>query len=194
MLLAPGVGAVEIPAGEHLLLRMVNSISSRTAEPGDYFYSRTASPISVSDRIVVPVGSYVQGSVTFSQRSGKVKGRAQLGLRLEKLTLPNGQTYKFTPVLSSVDAAGSGQKLDRHENVVRQGPDQGADAGRIFFTAGSGAALGAIVEGGWEGAGIGAGIGGGVGLASVLLTRGRVVSLPQGSTLEVVFDRPLRLD
>jgi len=186
--------AAEIPSGEHLLLRMVNSISSRTSEPGDYFYARTASPISVNDRIVVPVNSYVQGSVTFSERSGKVKGRAQLGLRLEKLTLRNGRTYAFTPVLSSVDAAGTGQKLDGDENIVRQGPDHGSDAGKIVFTAGSGAALGAIVDRSWKGAGIGAGIGGAVGLATVLLTRGREVKLPQGSSLDVVFDRPLRLD
>ncbi len=173
---------------------MVNSISSRTAAPGDYFYSRTASPITDGDRIVVPVGSYVQGSVTFSERSGKVKGRALLGLRLEKLTLPSGKTFQFTPVLSSVDAAGGGQKLDRDENRIRQGQDHQADARKVLFTAGTGAVVGAFVENGWEGAGIGAGIGGGVGLATVMLTRGREVSLPQGSSLDVVFDRPLRLE
>jgi hypothetical protein len=33
-----------------------------------------------------------------------------------------------------------------------------------------------------------------VGLASVLLTRGREVELRQGSTIDVVFDRPVKVD
>jgi hypothetical protein len=43
--LAAGVaGAAEIPRGAHVLLRMENSISTRTAQEGDYVYLRTASP------------------------------------------------------------------------------------------------------------------------------------------------------
>ena len=55
--------AAEIPQGAHLLLRMENSLSTRTAREGDYVYLRTASPISLDGKIVVPVGSYVQGVV-----------------------------------------------------------------------------------------------------------------------------------
>ena len=41
---------------------------------------------------------------------------------------------------------------------------------------------------------IGAGAGTAVGLATVLLTRGREVELRQGSTIDVVFDRPIPVD
>ena len=34
--------ATEIPQGSHALLRMVNSVSTRTAREGDYVYMRTA--------------------------------------------------------------------------------------------------------------------------------------------------------
>jgi hypothetical protein len=44
------------------------------------------------------------------------------------------------------------------------------------------------------GAGIGAGAGAAVGLATVLLTRGREVELRQGTSLDVVFDRPVALE
>jgi len=37
--------AAEIPQGAHLLLRMENSISTKTAQAGDFVYLRTASPI-----------------------------------------------------------------------------------------------------------------------------------------------------
>src|SRR3981081_4549972 len=91
--------AAEIPKGSHALLRMVNSISTRTAREGDYVYFRTATPIAANDTIVVPSESYVQGVVTHSVRSGRVKGRAELAIRIESLTLPSGKTVKLSPTL-----------------------------------------------------------------------------------------------
>ena len=70
----------------------------------------------------------------------------------------------------------------------------GQAAARIAILAGSGAALGALVDRGVKGAGIGAGVGGAVGLATVLLTRGKEVELRQGATLDVVFDRPVAIE
>ena len=42
--------------------------------------------------------------------------------------------------------------------------------------------------------GMGAGVGSAVGLAKVLLTRGNEVDLHQGTTLDVVFDRPVVIE
>src|SRR5579863_10314045 len=89
--LAAAATAAEIPKGAHVLLRMMNSINTRTAQEGDYVYLRTATPISVGGEIVAPVNSYVQGIVSQSKRSGRVAGRAQLGIRLETITLPSGK-------------------------------------------------------------------------------------------------------
>src|SRR6266851_5086813 len=88
--------AAEIPAGSHVLLRMSNSVTSRTAQVGDYVYLRTASPISDGGRIVVPTDSYVQGVVSHTKRSGRAAGRAELGIRLESLTLASGKVLKFS--------------------------------------------------------------------------------------------------
>ena len=186
--------AAEIPQGAHVLLRMENSINTRTAQEGDYVYLRTATPISVSSQIAVPEGSYVQGVVAQSKRSGRVKGRAQLGIRLETLTLASGKVLKFSPHLSSVEDEETGQKVTGKENTVEAGSNTGKDAERIAIMAGSGAALGGLTDRAWSGAGIGAGIGSGVGLATVLLTRGKEVELRRGSTLDVVFDRPVSLE
>ena len=113
--------ANEIPQGSHVLLRMINSVSTRTAREGDYVYLRTATPISAGGSIVVPEGSYVQGVVSHSQRSGRVKGKAELGIRIETMTLPGGQVIKLTPHLSSVDSEGTGQKVDAKEDEIKQG-------------------------------------------------------------------------
>src|ERR1041384_5365029 len=81
-----------IPQGSHVLLRLVNSVSTRTAREGDYVYMKTATPIFANSTIIVPEGSYVQGAVTQSVRSRRVKGRAELALRIDTLTLPGGKT------------------------------------------------------------------------------------------------------
>lgn len=192
-LTASAAESAEIPPGTHVLLRMSNSITTRTAQNGDYVYLRTASPISVGGRTLVPVGSYVQGIVSHVRRSGRVSGRAELGIRLETVTLSRGEVLKFSPRLTSVDSNRTDQKVDRSESAIKQGGSKGRDTGQVVIYAGRGAAIGGIADRSWRGAGIGAGIGSAVGLATVLVTRGREVELRQGSGLDVVFDRPLLL-
>jgi hypothetical protein len=144
ILLLPFLGsAADIPQGAHVLLRMENSVSTRTAKEGDFVYLRTAFPIANAGDIAVPAGSYVQGVVSMSKQSGRVKGRAQLAIRLETLTLASGKVYKFSPHLSSVDSGDSGQKVEGSENTVEQAPGHGQDAERIAILAGSGAAMAA---------------------------------------------------
>src|SRR5215469_8860251 len=96
--------AAEIPQGSHVLLRMLNAISTRTAREGDYVYMRTATPIVADGSVVVPIDSYVQGVVTHSKRSGRVTGRAELSIRIETLTLASGKVIKVSPHFSSVDS------------------------------------------------------------------------------------------
>jgi len=186
--------AAEIPKGAHMLLRMVNPVTTRTAREGDRLYMRTASPVIVNGQFVVPVDSYAEGTVSHSVRSGRVKGRAELGIRIDSLTLPNGKTIRVSPHLSSVDSAGTEQKVKRRENEIKQGGTKEKDAKTVGVIAAEGAAIGGLAGRSWKGAGIGAGIGSGVGLAATLLTRGREVELPQGSTFDVVFDRAIAIE
>jgi len=178
-----------IPQGSHVLLRLVNSVTTRTAREGDRVYMKTATPIVVNGEFVVPVDSYVQGVVSHSRRSGRVSGRAELAIRIESLTLPTGQTIQISPQLSSVDSEGTEQKVETKEGAVQQGGTKGIDAEHVAVLTGGGAALGGLTDRSWKGAGIGAGAGGAVGAAYVLLTRGREVDLRQGSTLDVVFEK-----
>lgn len=194
LILCLPAAAAEIPKGTHVLLRMMNSINTRTAAEGDQVYLQTANPIATDGQILIPAGSYVQGAVSHAKRSGKVAGRAELGIRLESLTLPGGKVLKISPRLSSVDSNESDQKVDHEENLVKQGPDYGKDAARIAILAGSGAGIGGLTDQSWKGAGIGAGAGSAVGLATVLLTRGREVELRQGTTLDIVFDRAIAVE
>ena len=119
-LLCGSAVAAEIPPGAHVLLRMENNISTRTAQEGDYVYLRTASPVSVDGQIVLPVGTYVQGVVMHAQRAGRIHGKAQLAIRLETFTLADGRVLRMAPKLASVDSEDSGQKVDP-EGGIQQG-------------------------------------------------------------------------
>ena len=122
------VRAAEIPKNTHVLLRMMNSISTRTAQEGTQVYLQTASPISDGQRIIVPVGSYVQGTVLVAKRSGKVAGRAELAIRLEVLTLPGGKTLKFSPHVSSVD---DGESQLRRSSTMKAWSSKAAQSARM---------------------------------------------------------------
>ncbi len=194
LMLLSALASDEIPKGAHMLLRIENSVTTKTARPGDYIYMRTAIPLAVNGRVVIPEGSYVQGVVSFAKRSGRMKGRAEIGIHLETLTLASGKTFKFSPRLSSVESGGGEQKVELKENTVKEGTTRVRDTAQIAITAGSGAAIGGLADQGWKGAGIGAAIGTGVGIGEVLLSRGREVQLSHGTTLDVVFDRVVALE
>ena len=102
LMFTSGAAASEIPQGTHVLLRMVNSVSTRTARPGDRVYLETASPITAGGRIAVPVHSYVQGVVTHSKRAGRVRGKAQLAVR--RATPPTPRASRFSPAAAPPSA------------------------------------------------------------------------------------------
>jgi type IV secretion system protein VirB10 len=198
-LAAATVFAADIPAGSHLLLRMQNSINSRTARPGDFVYLQTATPVAVDGNVVVPVGSYVRGVVAEVNRAGKVKGRAQLAIALESLTLASGKEFKFGARVASIEGDAGGQRVVDRESTIQQGSSVGRDVGQVAIFTGNGTWIGALgsrwSSGGSvaKGIGIGAGAGAAVGLATTLLTRGRDVDLRQGSSLDIVFDKAVPL-
>ena len=114
----PSVAATyTIETGTRIPLALISSVSSKSSSPGDRIYLETAFPIVNGNHIVIPTGSYVTGTVTEVKRPGKVKGRGQLYVRFDSITLPNGITREFRSRLGSVDSR-SGEKLDPKEGQV----------------------------------------------------------------------------
>ena len=179
-----------VPAGTRLGVTLENGISTATAKPGDSVYMRTSFPITINNKVVVPVGSYLRGEITDSKRPGHVKGKGELRLRLNTLVLPNGYTVDLNAEPHSTDAGEV--KTDQEGNMTGPG-GKGKDAATIATTTATGAGIGAIAGGG-KGAGIGAGIGGVAGLAAVLLSRGPDAQLSRGSSMDLVLERDLHLD
>src|SRR5947207_15370794 len=180
-----------VQMGTKVPLSLINSVSTKHSAQGDRVYLETVFPILVNGRIVVPVGSYVAGTVTQVKKPGRVKGRGELFVRFDSLTLPNGVTRDFRARLGGIDGR-STEELDRREGKVVSEGNKSGDARTIGETGAAGASIGAIAtRGGGMGTGVGAGAGAAAGLIGVLLSRGPDAVLAKGSTVEMVLDRPL---
>ena len=192
---APHAGPAEkviVPAGTRVGVVLQNGISTRGAKPGDSVYLQTSFPITINNRIVIPVGSYLRGELTESKRPGRVKGRGEFRMHLNTLIFPTGYTVDLNAAPRSADSGGR-ETMDE-EGKIKGDSDKAKDAGTIATTTAEGAGIGAIASRTGKGAGIGAGIGAAVGLAAVLLSRGPEAELPRGSTMDVVLEHQLVLD
>jgi hypothetical protein len=185
-------GKIEVPSGTHIPLVLHNSISTRSARPGDPVYFETLFPIMIDGKVVIPAGSYVSGEVTESKRPGRVKGRGELMIKLTTLILPNAYMVNLNAVPSNAGTGGN-ETTDSEGKIIGDS-EKGHDIGTIAKTTAAGAGIGGITTRSGSGVGIGAAAGAAVGLAAVLLTRGPDAEMPRGSTVEAVIDRSIYLE
>ncbi len=202
LLLAAGAALAQEPTpvdytivpGTRIPLGMINTVSTKNAAEGDRVYLETVFPILSNGRIVIPPGSWVAGTITEVKRPGRVKGRGELYLRFDSLTLPNGVTRDFRARLGGVDGRG-GEEFNKSEGKVVSEGNKAGDARTVAEAAGAGASIGLIAgsaSGHYAmGGGIGAAAGATAGLMAVLLSRGPDAILAKGSTIEMITDRPL---
>jgi hypothetical protein len=183
---------VTVPAGTKVPLALKHAISTKSVRPGDPVYLQTTFPVTQSNRIVIPAGTYVQGVVDSVKRPGRVSGRAELLMHFTTLIFPNGYTVILPGAVEGVPGADNSKVKDK-EGTIQADSQKGKDATTIAQTTGTGAAVGGLAAGG-KGAGIGAGAGGAVGLATILLSRGQDVRMEAGATVEMELQRPLTLE
>ncbi len=187
-------GGYVVDSGTKVPLALINSISTKHSAEGDRVYLETVFPILVNGRIVIPPGSYVAGTVTQVKRPGRVKGRGELFLRFDSLTLPNGVTRDFRARIGTMDGRAN-EEFDRAEGKIKSEGNKGGDARNVGEATAAGASIGVIAGGATGhygmGAGIGAAAGAAAGLMGVLLTRGPDAVLAKGSTIEMILDRNL---
>ena len=181
-----------MPSGTHIPLVLHNSISTRSARPGDPVYFETLFPIMIDGKVVIPAGSYVSGEITESKRPGRVKGRGELMIKLTTLILPNAYMVNLNAVPSNAGTGGN-ETTDSEGRIIGDS-EKGHDIGTIAKTTAAGAGIGGVTTRSGSGVGIGAAAGAAVGLAAVLLTRGPDAEMPRGSTVEAVIDRSIYLE
>ena len=182
--LAATASAAEIPTGTHLLLRMENSVSSRTAKAGDGVYFRTVTPLSAGGRIVVPPGSYAQGIVSRAERGKRAHGQAGLEIQLVMLMLTNGEVITASSRTASIASEGASHGPQWDAGVVPPIP----------FKSVFGAAVVGAIAGGRTGSGIGMAAVGAVAVISSIVARGHEVELRPGTQVDVAFERAIQVE
>ena len=170
--LAAPNGMITIPAGQSILVRMIDGVDSAKNHVGDIFHASLETDLNVNDALVAKKGTDVYGRLAEAQQAGHLSGSAELQLELTRIVI-DGKDYPL--VSSDYTLQGKGRGKNTAEKV------------------GGGAALGAIIgaiAGGGRGAAIGAGVGGAAGGTVQVLTRGQQVKVPSETLLEFRLQQP----
>jgi type IV secretion system protein VirB10 len=183
-----------VARGTHIGLSLTNALDTKHSHEGDHVYLQTIAPIAVSGQIVIPRGSYVNGTVTESKPAKGIKTKGEMYIRFDSLVLPNGVTRDFHSRLVSADATTRGT-VDPKEGKVTGERDTSGDARTVATGGGIGAGVGAIAGSAaghpLTGVGIGAAAGAGVALATIFHGKKPEAVLPRGTIVEMVLDRDL---
>jgi hypothetical protein len=154
-----------IPAGTEIHVRLDRTLDTKRDRAGRLFGATLASPVLVDGRVIVPSGTAFEGRVVEAKESGRLKGRAVLGLALVSFHL-NGATY-------SIETGPTVRTSHSHKR---------RNLALIGGGSGGGAAIGAIAGGG-PGALIGAGAGAAAGVTTAFITGKKNVRLPAETPL-----------
>lgn len=190
------------PAGLTIPINLQTAISTQVAKPGDLIQATINQAVMLGDS-QIPAGSTVIGTVTDAS-AGKYLGRASsLTIKFNRLRTTDGIE---TPITAHL-VGGIGKYVDGGSDMDdtlrgetwKTKVGQGAIRGAIG--AGTGAALGTAVgaiAGGRGGVGRGAwsgtAIGGGVGVAqSLIMRKGKEVTIPSGTSMQLQLDAPVSI-
>jgi type IV secretion system protein VirB10 len=188
-----------VPAGTKVLLQLRSGINTKSAKPGDGVYLASTFPVVLGNRVMIPAGVYVQGTVDHVVRAGHVKGKSELDMHFTSIIFPNGTVVEIPGIVNSLPGADKQSVKDDGEGTVQQNPDKGRNAGEVakiaIPTGGTVGAIGGLADGHPLAGGI-AGIGAGLAAAGLvsLFTRGADVNIPNGTQVEMVLQRPLILE
>jgi len=173
---APEVRQITLAEGTPVVVRTTTEISTQAVSTGDTFEASLEEPLMDGATLIAPKGASVIGLVAYSDKGGRVEGRAQLEFQLRNFVTESGQVVDVNTDTLGLTA----------ESSTKQ------DALKVGIASGIGAAIGAIAGGG-KGAAIGAGAGAGAGAGSVLLTRGNAAVLPSESVLNFTLAAPVTI-
>lgn len=164
---------VTIPAGTALPLELLTPLSSDSAQVETPVRARVREAVIVNGYTAIPAGSTLTGSVTDVAESGRVKGKARLAFRFDEIEL-----------------RGTRERIGTNTVSYEAEATKGEDATKIGAGAGIGAAIGGLLGGG-SGAAKGAVIGGAAGTGVVLATKGKEVTLAEGTPIAPTLSAPL---
>lgn len=172
-----------VPDGAQLVAVLNENLSTKQAREGDRFTLTVRSPSQYN-------GATIEGHIMNINSSGRVSGRAEMSLELDRIHLRDGRTSNFAGYIDSVRMAnGETVRVDNEGRVQDDGNQTGRTVTRTGIGAAIGAVIGAIVGGG-KGAAIGAAVGAGTGAGSVIIQGRDELDLMTGAEFSIRASAP----
>jgi hypothetical protein len=176
---------INLPKGTQITLQLSDTLSTAANMEGDEFTAAVSTPVYLGDRIVIPKGSVVTGSVSRILRPDRLKGKAVLDIMFQSIRVPGYKTANITATLTRIDSAGSSGKQNAENFTEREKPAGGAAKSEKKKIG--------IRQQTQDGKNTGAGVGASGGNPSVFNSQGNDVSIPRGASMYITLDRPLVL-
>jgi hypothetical protein len=158
---AAAPSSVTLPYGTTLLVRMMDSVSSRNGT-GAKFTTKLEYNLMANGVVAAPAGTIIYGRVQSATQAGRALGRSTLDLRLAQMVV-NGSPI---PISTSSYAEAGAASIRK----AAGGAAAGAAIGAIAGDAGKGAAIGATAS---------------------LLKKGETITIPPGTLLEFTLTQPV---
>ena len=119
------------PDGSVVHARLVTALNSSTAKPGDPVEALITVPLLVSDHLILPEGSVIQGSVLQAQPARRLGHNGQLRILFHQVAPPNGLEQKVETNLEAVAVS-----KDQHLKLDAEGGAQVTTPRTRYLTTG----------------------------------------------------------
>jgi hypothetical protein len=180
--------AGELREGTLLTTEIKETLSTSSTIEGSRFTAEVTEPVEKDGRVVIPVGSILEGRVTQVHGGRRITGAAALHLETSDVLLPDGTHYIVHAQL--IDTSRSEFKVTDEGTLKRRDHPKEMLA-VASLTTGSAAVAGALIGGG-VGAVVGAGIGAGVSTV-IWLKQDRQATLNKDVQLVFSLTAPMEL-
>lgn len=180
-----------VPSGTTINLLLKKDLSTSGNKVGDAFTAEVAEDVIVNGHTIIPQGATVDGQISKLEKPKRLAGmtgKASLVLRFDRIHTPSGEE----PIVASLVSVHDPVDSKPQEKVGEEGKVEPKTDTRGMLTKGAigvaaGTVLGAVFGNVSRGLALGS-IGGAV---AILAPKGKDVTLPKGSGLQIRLDHDL---
>jgi hypothetical protein len=95
--------SLTVPAETEVKVQVLSGIHTQINHIDDPVIAEVLKPIFVQGKIALPPGSLLDGHITMIRNAGHMHRSAELGMRFDRITLPDGQEKTVAAVLAALE-------------------------------------------------------------------------------------------
>jgi hypothetical protein len=92
-----------VPAETEFKVQVLSGIHSQINHVNDPIIAEVLKPVFVQGKLALPPGSLLDGHITMIRNAGHMHRSAELGMRFDRITLPDGQEKPVAAVLAALE-------------------------------------------------------------------------------------------